>query len=59
VLLKPEGHHPEIDDVTGDVDFICQSVDEAFAQVSRVGVTRDVVIAADRSHVVTNEIYQL
>lgn len=59
VLLKPEGDHPEIDDVTGDVEFICKSVDEAFEQASKAGETRDVVLAADRSHVVTNEIYHL
>ncbi|TXK84196.1 hypothetical protein [Paenibacillus sp. N3.4] len=59
VLLKPEGDHPEIEDVTGDVEVVCNSVEEAYAHISRIGSTRDVILAADRSHVLSNEIYTL
>jgi F-type H+/Na+-transporting ATPase subunit beta len=59
VLLKPEGHHPEIDDVTDDVEHVCSSVEEAFSRIQEIGTARDVVLATDRSHVVSNEIYRL
>lgn len=59
VLLKPEGNHPEIEDVTGDAEFICNSIEEVYEQISKSGFTRDVVLASDRSHVITNEIYHL
>ncbi|MFC5468935.1 helix-turn-helix domain-containing protein [Cohnella suwonensis] len=58
-LLKPDGRHPEIDDVTEDAEFVCADAEEAFSRLSRIGSTKDVVIAADRSHVTNNEIYRL
>ncbi|KIL37653.1 ATP synthase subunit B [Cohnella kolymensis] len=59
VLLKPEGDHPEIEDVAGDAEIVCNSVDEAFTQISNIGSTKDVVLSSDRSHVISNEIYNL
>ena len=59
VLLKPEGNHPEIEDVTEDADQVCGTVEEAFRHISKIGSARDIVLATDRSYVLNNEIYNL
>ncbi|WP_442602827.1 ATP synthase beta subunit C-terminal domain-containing protein [Paenibacillus sp. KN14-4R] len=59
VLLMPEGDHRGMEDVTGEADLRCDSVDEVFAEVKKLGDTVDVVLAADRSHVLNNNIYEL
>lgn len=59
MLIKPEGNHPEIEDITEDIEYIYGNADEAYAQIVQAGTTRDVVLVTDRSHVLNNEIYQL
>jgi F-type H+/Na+-transporting ATPase subunit beta len=59
ILLQPEGDHPEINDITDDVDAIVDSIDKAFEQIVSLGKNNDVIFTADRTHVLTGEIYQL
>lgn len=58
-LLAPEGDHPEINDITEDVDTICHSIDEAEQKVIEFGKNNDVIFVADRSHVLTGSILKL
>lgn len=59
ILLKPEGNHPEVNDITEYVDIVVDSIDQAFEQIVSLGKNTDVIFTADRSHVLTGEIYQL
>ncbi|MEH7247532.1 hypothetical protein V7114_12205 [Neobacillus niacini] len=59
VLLMPEGNPPEIEEVTDDAEIIAESIDIAFAKMSVVGKDKDIIFVADRSHVLTGEIYEL
>jgi F-type H+/Na+-transporting ATPase subunit beta len=59
VLLKPEGNHPEIEDVTADVEFVAENIEKAFEEMSIVGKSKEIIFVADRSHVLTGEIYEL
>ncbi len=59
VLLKPEGHHPEIDDVIADVDFVAENIEKAFEEMSVFGKNKEIIFVSDRSHVLTGEIYEL
>ncbi|MEH7276357.1 ATP synthase beta subunit C-terminal domain-containing protein [Neobacillus vireti] len=59
VLLKPEGNHPEISEVMDDVEIIADTIEKAFSEMSVVGKNKDIIFVADRSHVLTREIYEL
>lgn len=59
VLLMPEGNPSEIEEVTDDAEIIAESIDIAFAKMSVVGKNKDIIFVADRSHVLTGEIYEL
>ncbi|MBO8155668.1 MAG: hypothetical protein H0Z32_04345 [Bacillaceae bacterium] len=59
VLLQPEGSHPELDDIMNEVDIVVDSIDQAFEQTITLGKADDVILTADRSHVLTGEIYKL
>ncbi|MCR8643282.1 hypothetical protein NV379_11475 [Paenibacillus sp. N1-5-1-14] len=59
ILLEPEGTHVGIEDVAGEANIRCSSVDEVFAEVKKLGDSCDVILAADRSHVLNNQIYEL
>jgi F-type H+-transporting ATPase subunit beta len=59
ILLKPEGEHPELKDVLDDVEVVSQSIEEVYEAIAQTSKNKDIVFAADRSHVVTGEIYRL
>jgi F-type H+/Na+-transporting ATPase subunit beta len=59
VLLKPEANHPELNDIIDEVDVVVESIEKAFEQTLGLGTKKDVIFAADRSHVLTGEIYKL
>ncbi|MEW9053857.1 MAG: hypothetical protein AB2392_22050 [Neobacillus sp.] len=59
VLLKPEGNHPEIDDITGEVEIIADSIEKAYEAMVAASKGKEFIFAADRSHILTGEIYEL
>lgn len=59
IFLKPEENYPELSDTTSEVDIVVDSIEKAFEEIKAVGGIHDVVFAADRSHVLTGEIYDL
>ncbi|WP_181347548.1 hypothetical protein [Thalassobacillus sp. CUG 92003] len=59
VLLEPEAYHAEVEELKADVDRVCLSIDEAYEELAKTDSAYDVLFAADRSHVVTGEIYRL
>ncbi|TKC16753.1 hypothetical protein [Robertmurraya kyonggiensis] len=59
ILLKPEGNHPELNDVFEHVDVVVDSIEKAYEQTIQLGTKNDVIFTADRSHVLTGEIYEL
>ena len=59
ILLMPEGDFPELQDVLGNVDITTQSIDEAYEKIAALGTEKEIVFAANKSHVVTGGIYEL
>lgn len=60
ILLKPEGNHPELNDLTDfDVVNVVDSIEKAYEQMITVGVEKEIIFTADRSHVLTGEIFEL
>ncbi len=59
VLLKPEGEYPVLDDITGEVDLVCENIGDVFEAIKKAEGSKGVILAADRSYVVTNETFQL
>ncbi len=59
ILLQPEANHPELNDIIEHVDVIANSLKEAYEQTVMLGKNKDVIFTADRSHVLTGELFQL
>jgi F-type H+/Na+-transporting ATPase subunit beta len=59
VLLKPEANHPELNDIIDYVDVVVNTIEEAYEQTVTLGTNHDVIFTADRSHVLSGEIYKL
>lgn len=59
VLLRPEGDHPELNDITEYADVVVDSIEKAFEQTAALGKTSEVIFTADRSHVLTGELFDL
>lgn len=59
ILLRPEGDHPELNDITEYADVVVDSIEKAYEQTIVLGKEKDVIFAADRSHVLTGEIFDL
>lgn len=59
IFLMPEENHPELEDLTGEVDAVVRSIDKAYEEMKAVGSKHDVIFTADRAHVLTGEIYDL
>lgn len=56
VLLLPEGDYPEIKDLLHEVQIQVKTIDEAYEEITKLGKTKEVAFAADRSHVISGEI---
>ncbi|MFF3022454.1 hypothetical protein ACFVRR_07300 [Gottfriedia sp. NPDC057948] len=59
ILLKPEGEHPDIDDILADVNLVCHSIDEVYEAITKAGKNAEFAFAADRSNVITGDISRL
>lgn len=59
ILLKPQGDNNGVEDILQYADVVCDTPDEVFNQAVQKGKSKDIILAADRSSVVTNEIYDL
>jgi F-type H+/Na+-transporting ATPase subunit beta len=59
VLLKPENDHPELAEILEDTEIVAETIEKAFKEMSVVGKTKEIIFVADRSHVLTGEIYEL
>ncbi|MEH7125616.1 helix-turn-helix domain-containing protein [Bacillus sp. JJ1773] len=59
ILLLPDGNYPELNDVKVNSDIIVHSIDEAYEAMADKGKSNEIVFAADRSHVLTGDIYEL
>jgi len=59
VLLRPEENYPELSDTMEFADVVVDSIEKAYEEITTLGVNRDILFAADRSHVLTGEIFNL
>lgn len=60
MLLMPEGDPSELKDGFEKLDItIVHSIDEAYEEIMKIGNDKEVAFAADRSNVITGEIYDL
>ncbi len=59
ILLMPEGEFPELQDVLKNVEVKTYSIDETYEKIAALGVEKEIAFAADRSHVISGEIYEL
>ncbi|MEH7494573.1 ATP synthase beta subunit C-terminal domain-containing protein [Neobacillus niacini] len=59
VLLKPENNHPELAEILEDTEIVAETIEKAFTEMSVVGKNKEIIFVADRSHVLTGEIYEL
>ncbi|RDU38241.1 hypothetical protein DRW41_01335 [Neobacillus piezotolerans] len=59
-VLQPEAEgYPGLEDLNEHVDVIVTSIADALKKISELGKDRDIIFAADRSHVLTGEIFEL
>lgn len=59
VLLMPENDHPDMKEIIEDTEIVAETIEKAFAEMSVVGKNKEIIFVADRSHVLTGEIYEL
>lgn len=59
ILIKPKGEHPEINDVTADVDFVTESIEETYKTMISSGPNKQFVLSADRSYVLSGDMFSL
>ncbi|MGM7683440.1 ATP synthase beta subunit C-terminal domain-containing protein [Cytobacillus sp. Hm23] len=59
IMLKPEGEHPEINDIEKIVDLVINSIDDAYEKMVSIGKTKEITFVSDRSHVISGEIHRL
>lgn len=59
ILLMPEGEFPELQDVLENVEVKTYSIDETYEKIAALGVEKEIAFAADKSHVISGEIYEL
>jgi F-type H+/Na+-transporting ATPase subunit beta len=59
ILLKPEKNYPELNDITDEAEFVTDTIEKAYEKMKEIGTTKEVIFVADRSHVLTGELYDL
>lgn len=59
ILINPKGDHPELKDVLDDVDFVTNSIEETYQAMKSAGADKDFVLTADRSYVLSGEMFAL
>jgi len=59
IMLMPEGEHPGLTDIVENLQVICHSIEEVYETIAQNGKQKEIVFVADRSHVITGEIYSL
>lgn len=59
IFILPEEDHPGLDDVKNAAKIVCSSIDEAYEKIIEVGKNKEVLLAADRTTVLTGEVYSL
>ncbi|WP_409275148.1 hypothetical protein V1499_07670 [Neobacillus sp. SCS-31] len=60
IVLQPEAEgYPGLEDLNEHVDVIVTSIEDALKKISEFGKDREIIFTADRSHVLTGEIFEL
>ncbi|MEW8972374.1 MAG: hypothetical protein AB2411_17240, partial [Mesobacillus sp.] len=59
ILIKPKGDHPELEDVLQDIDFVTNNIEETEKIIQREVIGKDYVLTADRSYVISGEMFTL
>jgi F-type H+/Na+-transporting ATPase subunit beta len=59
ILIKPKGKHPELDDILDDVDYVTNNIEETYKVMLKEGAEREYVLTADRSYVISGEMFTL
>ncbi|MHC8515429.1 ATP synthase beta subunit C-terminal domain-containing protein [Sporosarcina sp. ITBMC105] len=59
ILLLPKGDYPELSDVLENTEMTTQSIEETYEKIASLGVENEIAFAADRSHVVSGQIYEM
>ena len=59
ILIKPKGSRPERDDILDDVDYVTNNIEETYKVMLKEGTEKDYVLTADRSYVISGEMFTL
>ncbi|QTD39432.1 hypothetical protein [Sporosarcina sp. Te-1] len=59
ILLMPQGDFPELADVLENVEWVTHSIEETYEKIAALGTEKEIAFAADRSHVVSGDIYDM
>ncbi|MEH7886983.1 hypothetical protein V7654_22020 [Bacillus sp. JJ1609] len=59
ILIKPKGEHPEINDITDNVDIVTDSIEETYQAMISSGANKEFILTADRSYVLSGDMYSL
>lgn len=59
IFLKPEGEHPELQDLIPLTDSIVETKEQAYEQISSLGESDDIIFTADRSHLLSGSYFEL
>lgn len=59
VLWKPADHHDDIDEMTPEVDVVCESMNDTYDHIAQVRDEQDVLLGADRRVVLSGELLAL
>lgn len=59
ILLMPDLNSPDLKEVKETSDFLCQDIENTYKEIIELYGKQDIILAADRSLVITGEIYSL
>lgn len=59
IVLVNKNNIDDLKDLTTDAEFIVDSIEKAIKTILNIGDSKDIIFVADRSHVLTGEIFEL
>ena len=59
IFLMPNGNHQGLDEIVGNAEIITKTINETYEQIANIGANEDIIFVADKTHVVTGDIYDL
>ncbi|WP_078546718.1 hypothetical protein [Litchfieldia alkalitelluris] len=59
IVLQPINNDPGVSDITSEADFVIDSIESAADKILELGDKKDIIFTADRSHVLSGEMFEL